>query len=120
MSLKVINEKVNVLFGRKELELVYESDKIPSNFEVIDLIADKYKVNKTLVRVNQIKGRFGVSIVTIFADIYDNQESFKMYVKKTKQEVAAEKKAAEEKLKAEAEARKKAQEAAEKPVEVVQ
>jgi len=128
MSLKLINENINALFDRKESVFALEDSKIPSKDEARQMIADHYKINLENIRIIDIVGTFGAHIVKIRADVYGSLESFNKYVKKTKKELAAEKKAAEEKLKAEAEAKKKVEEAAaeeaakiesEKPVEEV-
>jgi|APSaa5957512622_1039677.scaffolds.fasta_scaffold13855_6 ribosomal protein S24E len=112
MSLKLINENVNALFSRKEVKFTLEDENIPSKDEASQMIADHYKIDVKLVRIGVIKGTFGAHIITISADVYDSEESFKSYVKKTKPELAAEKKAAEEKLKAEAAEKKAKQEEA--------
>ena len=106
MSLKVISEKDNLLFSRKEVALNYEAKVVPSKVEVVKLISDKYKSKPELIRVQKIQGKFGSNVFVITADIYSNQEEFNRLIKKTKKELDEEKKA-EEARKAEAEEAKR-------------
>jgi len=106
MSLKVITETVNPLFGRKEIRVTIEASKVPTKEEAAKLIADKFSTKSELVRVKEIQGKFGTTLVIIDSDIYENEKTFESYVKKTKKEIEAEKKALEDKRKAEAEAKK--------------
>jgi ribosomal protein S24E len=105
MKIEIIEEKRNDLFSRKELKINIEAEIIPSKEEVKKIITDKFHSNENLVRINKIKGKFGTHLFLIEADIYDSEKEFLRVVKKTKQEVEAEKKAEEERLKAEAEAK---------------
>lgn len=112
MSLKIISEKDNFLFSRKEVVLAYEAEKLPSNEEVRKLVADKFKSKPELVRIQKIQGKFGSTLFRIVADVYSSQEEFDRLVKKTKKELEEEKKAEEAKKAEEEEARKKAEEEA--------
>lgn len=111
MSLKLITETVNPLFNRREVRMAIEAAKVPTKEEAAKLIADKYSTKAELVRVKEIQGKFGTTMVIIDSDIYDNMKSFESYVKKTKKELEAEKKVLEEKRKAEAETKKAKEEA---------
>ncbi len=113
MKVDIIDEKKNELFSRKEVVVKVETDVIPSKEEANKIIADKFSSDAELIRIIKIEGKFGVRSFTIFADIYDSKEEFFRVVKKTKQEIDAEKKAEEEKLKAEAEAKEAEKAAAE-------
>jgi len=73
MSLKVVNERENTLFSRKEVKFVFESDKIPSKSEAKKMIGDYYSTDSELVRIDNIKGTFGANIITLIADIYDSK-----------------------------------------------
>ena len=120
MEAKKISEVENPLFSRKELHLEVKSGAAPSYEEVKNLLKEKFSYSPDLVRIQNVKGRFGSQVFDVHVHVYSSAEEFKRVVKKTKQEVEAEKKVIEEKAKAEAEA-KKAEEAkkteAEKPVE---
>ncbi len=135
MEIKVIQEKKNALFSRNEVKLEVKAEVTPSKKEAMKMISEKFKVDEKLIRIRDILGKFGVSIFIVTADVYDSAEDFNRIVKKTKQELEAEKKAAEEKKKAEEEekaakaaaegvpsneeAEGEAKAAAEKPVEEV-
>jgi ribosomal protein S24E len=112
MSLEIIYENKNPLFDRKEVALAYEAEKTPSKIEVIEMLADKFKAKKELIRLQKIEGKFGSNVFKITADIYGTQEEFNRLVKKTKKEIEDEKKAEEARKAAEEEARKKAEEEA--------
>lgn len=106
MSLKVITETVNPLFSRREVRVTLDATKVPTKEEAAKLIADKFSTKVELVKVKEIQGNFGTTIIIIDSDIYDNAKEFESYVKKTKKEIEAEKKASDEKRKANAEAKK--------------
>ena len=122
MEINIIEENVNALFSRREVKVEVSSETIPSNEEAKRIIADKFSVNEDVVRIRKIDTKFGSQSFLIIADVYDSKEEFLRVVKKTKQEIEAEKKAEEERLKAEAEAKeaeKAAKAKAEKPAEEV-
>ena len=96
MGIKIINEKENPLFSRKEIQVEIASKSVPSHIEVKSLVAKKFSVNENVIRIKEIKGKFGVSVFTVNVNIYSSLEEFNRIVKKTKQEIDAEKKAIEE------------------------
>ncbi|MBU2612217.1 MAG: hypothetical protein KKB62_00665 [Nanoarchaeota archaeon] len=106
MEVIVVGEKENLIFSRKEIQLDVTSNVVPKREEVANWIAKKFSTGEDLVRVNKIKGKFGVQVFRVDADVYSSKEEFKRVVKKTKQEIEKEKKTAEEKKKAETEAKK--------------
>ena len=108
MEIKIIEEKVNALFSRREVKVEVKAEVVPSHDEAKKIIVEKFSCDEAVIRIRKIEGRFGVQSFTIVADIYDSKEEFLRVVKKTKQEIDAEKKAEEEKLKAEIEAREAA------------
>jgi ribosomal protein S24E len=115
--MKLINktENKNDLFSRNEIILEVENEVVPSFDQAKELIVKEFKTNESLIRIRKIDSQFGSNIFKIIADIYDSQEEFNRVVKKTKQEIDAEKKAEEEKIAAEkaaAEEKKKAEEEA--------
>lgn len=112
MSIEIVSEKENLLFSRKEIILAGEFDSAPSNEESKKIVADKFKADPELVRIQKIEGKFGTRIFRIIADIYSSKEEFNRLVKKTKKELDDEKKAEEARKAAEEEARKKAEEEA--------
>ena len=114
METKVILEKENPLFSRKEVQLEVEQQITPSTDEAKDVLVKQFGVDKDLIRIRAIRSRFGTSVFVISADLYKSKEDFNRIVKKTKQEIKAEedaRKAAIEAKKAEEEARKAEEEA---------
>ena len=106
MEINVIQEKANPLFSRKEVHVTVADSLTPSLTDARKIVAEQFSVDENLVRVRTVDSRFGSQTFTIIADIYDSLEEFNRIVKKTKQEVDAEKKAEAEAREAEAEARK--------------
>jgi len=119
IEIKIIEEKVNALFSRKEVKLEVKAEVVPSHDEAKKIVAKKFSCDEAVIRIRKIEARFGVQSFIIIADIYDSKEEFLRVVKKTKQEIDAEKKAEGEKLKAEIEAREIAKAEAEKSAEEV-
>lgn len=111
MEKKILKDFYNGLFSRREVQVAISVDVTPSMQDAKKAIADEFSVNESLVRIRNIKGRFGSREFIVVADIYDSVEEFARVVKKTKQEIDAEKKAEEERLKAEEEKRKAEEEA---------
>jgi ribosomal protein S24E len=124
METKVLEQKENPLFSRKEVHVLVKDELTPSKEEARKIVGDEFKADPSLVRIRKIDAKFGVKEFVIIADVYDSAEEFKRIVKKTKQEIKAEeeaRKAEEEARRAEEEAKKAAEEAAkaeaEAPVE---
>lgn len=118
--MNVVREEANPLFSRKEVHVAVTDSVTPSLVEARKIVSEKFSTDEALVRVRKIDSNFGSQTFTIIADIYDSIEEFNRIVKKTKQEIEAEKKAEEERRKAEEEARLAAEEAkkaAEAPAE---
>ena len=124
--MKILNkiENKNPLFSRNEVVLEIEHETVPSNVDSVQLVSKEFGADPALTRIRKIDSKFGSRNFKIVADIYDSKEEFSRVVKKTKQEIEAEKKAEEERIakeKEEAEAKKAEEEAAkaeaEKPAE---
>lgn len=110
-GIKIIEEKKNLLFSRREVLAEIASHSVPSHEDVKKMLSEKLSSNPELIRIKSIRGKFGAKVFNIVANVYDSKEEFKRVVKKTKQEIEKEKKALEEKKKREAEAKKAAKEA---------
>lgn len=103
MENKIVKDFYNGLFSRREVQVSVEANITPSKDESVKIIAKQFSAEEGLVRIRDIKGKFGSRVFMITADIYDSKEEFSRVVKKTKQEIEKEKKAAEEKIRAEEE-----------------
>jgi ribosomal protein S24E len=73
-NFKVLNDKKNPLFKRRELELEIESMVIPSKSDIQKRISEDFSSPEENIFVKSIKGKFGSRILKIFAFIYDSKE----------------------------------------------
>ena len=110
MELKIIKEKENPLFNRKEVVMELNSAVSPKNTEVLDLVSKKFSVPEEQIKLKGIYGKFGASIFEISANIYETVKDKEDTEIKTKKERDAEKKAFEDRIKATAEEMKKSKE----------
>jgi ribosomal protein S24E len=88
--MKVIKEKDDKLFSRKEFLIEYGfSGKTPSNEEIKNKIVEVLKVNKELLVIKNIKQKYGAHEVIILAYVYkdiNNLNKFQKINKKAKKE----------------------------------
>jgi ribosomal protein S24E len=120
MENKIIEEKENPLFNRKEVTLEVSSNVNPKNDEALKIISEQFSTPEEQIKIKGIYGKFGIQRFKIIANIYKTLADKEKTEVKTKQEKEAEKKAVEEMKKAEEERRKAEAEAkaeAEKPTE---
>ncbi len=71
---KVIEEKENPLFNRKELKIEIVADVTPSRLEAGKAIAEKLSVDIDRVSVQRIDGKFGSNSFIVEADVYNSKE----------------------------------------------
>lgn len=109
MEIKILKEKENPLFSRKEVEVQVINNVTPTKEEAKRIISDKFSCDSNLVRIIKISSNFGSRKFIVYADIYSSLEEFNLLVRKTKKEIEEEKKALEAR-KAEEEAKKAAEE----------
>ncbi len=117
MEFKLINEKENLLFSRKEVKGSITADKTPSYQEVKTLISQKYSVPEEAIKIKGIKGKFGTRDFDVEVNVYNSEDEKNKIEIKKKKETELEKKKAEQ-IKAEEEEKKKAEEEANKPAEI--
>ena len=68
MGLKILTEKENPFFNRKEIEASIEADITPKKSEAEELISKKFSTNPENVKIKGIKGKcsfFSVSILSM-------------------------------------------------------
>ena len=116
-NFKIVSEKTNILFERKEIQATLNSESTPSKEDVKKFLIKELSIPEDVLKLENIKGRFGSNEFIITAKVYKTREDRNSIEQKTKQEIEAEKKAVEEAKKAEEEKNKAEQEAAQKPVE---
>lgn len=108
--MKILEEKQNPLFPRKEILAELESETSPQESEVIEALATLTKSVPESIKIRNILGKFGTNLFKVNAFIYSSPEDKNKIEMKTKKEKEAEAKAAAEA----AEAAKKAKEEAAK------
>lgn len=73
MTLKILEEKHNPLFKRKEVKAVIESEITPSRTNILELLSKKFSVSPEHIKIIGIKGSFGVKSFNIEANIYSSE-----------------------------------------------
>jgi len=106
-NFKIISEKINPLFGRKEIQATVDSEVTPSKQEVEKLLIEKLSTTSDVLKLEKIKGKFGSKTFEITAKIYKSEQDKNQIETKTKKQRDAEKKVDEEAKKAEIEKKKK-------------
>ena len=89
-ELKIIKERENNLFKRKEIQLIINSDKSPSRGEVSGLLAEKFSVPVENIKIKKILSGFGSKVFNVEANIYSSKEEKDFIeIKKKKESVKA-------------------------------
>lgn len=101
MEAKIIEEKQNPLFARKEIILEVKNEVVPSYAEVEKIISEKFSAQPEAIKIRKIDAKFGSNVFTVYANVYSSKEDKDNTETKTKKEREAEKKALEEKSKVE-------------------
>ena len=73
MTIKILTEKSNPLFGRKEITADLESTIAPSRSHVSELISKKFSTPQENVKIKSIHGKFGTQRFTITANVYSSK-----------------------------------------------
>ena len=83
MNIEVIEDRVNPLLSRREVEaiIIYESGT-PKREEVREEVAKKYNVEKERVIVEKMESLFGAKKARAHIHIYDSIEYAKKYERK--------------------------------------
>ena len=84
--IKIINQRENPLFNRKEAEIMIEASVAPKMSEAEAFIAKEFSTNSDNVKIRKIKGRFGSKNFIITANIYNSKEDKDKIEKKTKKD----------------------------------
>jgi len=116
-DIKIIEEKQNPLFKRREVKLSVVGDVIPSKDEVDKFLSEKYKSDPSKIRIKKIDSKFGSKEFIIEANIYDSEEEMFATERFSKKEKEKIKKIQEEKNKPAEPEKKEEAPAEEKPTE---
>ncbi|MEK6875424.1 MAG: hypothetical protein AABX30_01960 [Nanoarchaeota archaeon] len=85
-EIKIIQNKENPLFERKEIKFLIESSNTPTISNSIEIISEKFSSTPEKIRIHKIKGKFGRNSFLITADIYKTKEAREKYDNTYKQE----------------------------------
>ncbi len=117
METKIIEEKQNPLFNRKEVVLEVKAEITPSFADAEKIISEKFSAQPEVFKIKGIRGSFGSKVFKISANIYPSEQEKDDTETKTKQEKEAEKKAVEEEAKPAEEVKEETPAEEEKPKE---
>jgi len=91
MQLNIIQEKENPLLDRKEVKILVESKITPNYKETRKILSEKFNINKENIKINSIKGKYGLSEFIISANLYKTKEIKNSIEKSSKKEIEADK-----------------------------
>lgn len=83
-NLKILEEKENYLFNRKEIKLNVNAEITPSNSEVEKFISEKLSAPVENIKIKKISGKFGSKTFTVIINIYNSKEDKNRMELKTK------------------------------------
>lgn len=99
MELKIIQEKENLLFKRKEIQGSVESEVTPSRANIKELISKKFSTSDDSIKIKKILGKFGSKTFIIGANVYSSKEDKERIEPESKKEkVEKKEKTQEEKI----------------------
>ena len=86
-NFKVIEQKENPLFNRKEIQFNVQANITPSRMEIGKLISEKFSTQIENIKIKEIHGRFGSKTFKVTTFIYKSeQDKDKLEIKKKKDE----------------------------------
>lgn len=96
-NMKILKQRENPLFNRKEIEIIIETDIAPKISQAEQFVAKEFSSHADNIKIRKIKGRFGSKNFIITANIYNSKEDRENIEKdkKTKKEVKPEEKKSE-------------------------
>jgi ribosomal protein S24E len=78
--MELVKEREMKLLSRKRLALVIENKGVtPSRQELINQVAEKFKVKPGLVVIKHIYQQFGQNMTKLIVHIYEDEKKMKMY-----------------------------------------
>ena len=89
-NFKIIKEKENPLFNRKEIKASVEAESTPSRADIEKLISEKLSTQIENIKIKKISGKFGSKTFTIIANIYASEKDKDSVEPKTKKQKKAE------------------------------
>jgi len=86
MTLKILEERDNQLFKRREIKAVISSEITPSRNVILELLSKKFNIPIENIKIKGIKGNFGVNNFNIEANIYSSSQEKDLIELKKKKE----------------------------------
>jgi ribosomal protein S24E len=83
--LKIISEKENNLFKRKEIVATLDKESSPSKEESTKLLSEKFSSKPEDIKIKKIHGKFGSKNFIIEANIYPSENDKKAIEQKPKE-----------------------------------
>jgi ribosomal protein S24E len=85
-EIKVLNEKHNPLFNRKEVQVSIDAGATPKTSEAEEFVAKQFSSSAENVKIKMIKGKFGSTNFVVTANIYSSKEDKDKIESKAKKE----------------------------------
>ncbi len=85
-NFKILEEKENPLFNRKEIQASIESEVTPSNSDIKKLISGKFSTQIENIKIKKILGKFGSKTFEVLANIYASKQDKENIEPKPKKE----------------------------------
>ena len=85
---KLIEEKENPLFKRREIEFSVNVNITPSNAEVGKFISEKFSAPLETIKIKKISGRFGSHSFIVTTNVYASKEDKESIERKSKKDDA--------------------------------
>ena len=73
--LKIISQKENPLFKRKEIEAEFDSEVSPRREDLAKLVAHKFSSNAEGIMIKRVVGKFGSKTFSLAANIYSDKQT---------------------------------------------
>lgn len=88
-NFKIIEEKENPLFKRKEIKFTIDAEITPSHANIEKLISEKFSTQLENIKIKNILGKFGSKTFTVSVNIYASKEDKENTEPKSKKDTSA-------------------------------
>lgn len=90
-NFKVLNERENPLFNRREIRFAVNSKASPTYEKIKEFVSERFSSPKEFIKINKAGGRFGSNEFIIDINIYKTKKDFERVEGKPKEKKSAEK-----------------------------
>ena len=70
---KIVEEKQNPIFNRREIKIIIDSDRTPSKEDSLKTLSEKFSISPECITIKTIKGKFGRKEFIITANLYKSE-----------------------------------------------